>query len=635
MGFGSSAQLLSGAVIKAADGTALVVDFANDSFGGTPNAKLELDTQTEGTVMVSFTGSSTPTPGVPYKLFNYVDAAVVDRVLVAEGFTKVYNEDTGVLSVKVSPIIHVWVGEGTTEQWTEAANWNTGRRPVAFDSVRFGGLGGFTSYDLAADVVLDATSYEAGIWTNDLQGAALRTRTLSVAANSGLVLVNPPAQNPLPTTYETVSVAGVLDLGGATQTISSRAVGDDSGLIRTGFELRNGKITLEIPSNSSASVNEWCWLANTRFTIGPGGHLLFPKQTDRRGEINFNNTNLKIDGGIFENLNQRYGAYIANSGNATIEVLNGGKFIHSNHNVILSYSSDGAANSDAFLLCDHGTVDLGTKILYMSRGRKGKSYCAMTNSTLICGAIGFSETAYASVGKQTLDFVDTTLTLANFAITSLNSESSVRFDGSTVVDRGGTNHVFQCIDVNGAEMPVYAVGAGGLTLAISDRETDIEDYVLDVPLVGDGALTLKPQGANAKSVLLEKGTSQLKGGIVLDPGAELQMRSPSTLVQGGGLNCKAGAKVAIMVGTTFGGAVALDGEVTFNVVNEQGVEEAFDLDEDLTPPVELISANGAITAPFLDQKWKDTRNRFFVVQSANGVNTLCYGYPEGMTLIIR
>lgn len=514
----------------------------------------------------------------------------------------------------------VWDGGATDNAWSSAPNWNPDGVPGAEDSEVFNlPAGGSTVKDLESGVTLDTVRVDAGDWMFDLGHAALNAQTLVVTNGASLTFTNAPAVNPLPTTYESVTVGGRLDLGGAEQTITSRLSGDGVGFIRDGFELWNGKVTAVIPADPDGnSTNEYCRLSNLQMTLGPNGHLFFPAQSDCRGQLDFSGSCMKIDAGIFENCNSHGGGYVGNTEDAAIEVIDGGAFVYQNQDVYLGYSQSAAGKSGT-LTGDHGLVDLGSRTLYFSHSNSGRSYCALTNSMLLCGYIQFGVSG--TVGRQTAYFKDTEITITKFQANKVNSGATLTFDGATVIDRGNMDTPFPSLSSNKLK---YSVAEGGLLLKVSNVNPQKPTYKAIGEFIGTGGIILEPQSDNPKPVTITSPLNNFLGTITVKSGITLNF-TQADKVFGGGLDVQSGATVNLATGASFGGPVTFNGTVNFT---------GLDLATEHLSPVRLLTTQGDIAMTGLNEAREGTRNRFFVKHTSAG-KVLCYGVNLGTIFIIR
>lgn len=609
-GFGFGAQsVATGARVKMAGGTALHLVFSTLGIGGSPEIDLDIDETTEGDVALVIDFQNAPLYNTEYPLFRSISDAALAR-LVTNG-VQTRRDASGMFYFKVVPTAHRWTGAGTTNTWQTAANWDSNKTPVRYDSMLFAGEGGTSVYDLTAYDEPEAVMFESGVWTIDVTNATLAaSKSFTIATGAELYLKN-AGTNPLPTGFEVLAIGGVLDLGGASQTVNTRTTGQGVGVFRTGGELRNGTLTIIEPSTGN-TVDWWFFNNGVDFTIGTGATVIFPKQTDQRGQINFSNTHLKIDGGELQALNGRNtGAYVGNAGPAVIEVVNGGRFIHPNTFISLGVSNDG--KGEGSMIGDHAEVDLGGQNLFMGCNNQMRSCLALTNSTFKCGAIAFAKASNNAPGPQIVEFVNTVATVDRFVANKVHASSSVTFDGTTFVS------------ANSAPFPVlgipYTLIGGGLTVMVPDAAENAATLVLGGVFAGAGDLRFVYEGETvAKSVTLDGTAEALTGRIVVD--GVLFTAVEKTL--GGGLVARAGSTLDV-ASSVFKGPVTIEAGVSF---------AGLDLTSEDERPVTLVKARGKIESPLLNQREPNRRKRYFVGRK-DGMYALQYGVPPAFTLFVR
>ena len=572
----------------------------------TQNLDLSLNLADGETVRLTIAG--TPEPGVNYTLFKSgITEETLSRLEIDASYE--LSLEDGQLKVKLVPQKLAWTGEGEDEKWSTLNNWNGTRPPASFDSIVFDGEGDETAYDLADGLLLAKVDVDSGAWTTKVDNACFANVPVQVKTGALFALTGARGRtNPFSTAKDANAIAGVLDLGGATQTFAG-ALADGNGIFRDGGEIRNVALTIDPVG--------WFRLHNVSFTIGQGANVSVKRYTDSKGQLNLYNSYLKIDGGSLTVLNERNvsnaGAYIGNDGDATIEILNGGKFSHPNKRVILGYGGDGKGAGS--LVGDHATVDLEEQTLNLGNRNGSASRLVLTNSTLTCSAItlGFEGTP----GKQTVELVNTTVKFNQF-----NQEkepaagSSITFDGATIVDNHGATALLQVLGIP------YTIAEGGLTVKVANKDAD-DDYVsFPGTFNGEGDFILVAAGKTPRAVKFtneeEKGFT---GNLVVSNGVTVVAGDKT--FKGGLYACE---------GSTLNVATSVfDGNVTI----EEGVKFAgLDAEQDYEKPITLLQTKGTITSPLLEGKNPNTKNRYFV-RSRLGVNVLCYGRKQGTIITIR
>ena len=275
---------------------------------------------TSPTVTIEIDASAgLPEEGTAYTLFaGGLDAAQLNRIaVVPNSLYSLAVADGGAVTITLQhvPVMRTWTGGGADEKWTTTGNWDTDAALGSLDSVVFGGAGSHSIYDGADELPLASVTVESGVHTANVASACFSGAALSVVAGAEFALQNASgAVNPFSTEMGTNAIAGVLDLGGASQTISTAF--DATGAFCDGGEIRNGTVTV-VPSS-------WgLFFDNTAFTAGPGADFTSANRFYFESGANF-----KIDGGSFTNTSEG-GNHVVGAGTSgsysTLEVSNGGR----------------------------------------------------------------------------------------------------------------------------------------------------------------------------------------------------------------------------------------------------------------------------------------------------------------------
>ena len=568
--------------LNMADGTTLTVKFSPDGGFATTNVVLTLDPNTDGRVAVEIDISAgMPEPNRVYTLFAPgLDAATLSRLLIDPAFSPTFSQD-GALTVTFSPKAHAWTGGGADAKWTTAANWNIGDPINTYDHLVFSTLTGHSVYDCADGLHLADITAGFGVHTANVETACFANVPISVASGATFALENADGvTNPFSTDANTNVIAGVLDLGGATQAISTSMAGGGAGSFRDGGEIRNGTLTV-------ASSTEQT-LGNTAFTFGPGLHVSSTSRIYLQ-----NGAHLTISGGTYTNAfagnNRVVGAV---SGVSTLEVSNGGHFV-AKRPWFVGHTSSGS------LIGDGGIIDVGNNPLYLSNQNAAQSVLALTNAVLTCGDIQF---AYGTSGgnTQTLILKDSLVNLSSFLFRHITAASSILFDGATLVPRAAAANFMP------SGLPSPTLGAGGLVIS------NAFDVTVAVGMKGAGGLV--KMGAGKLTVT---GNQSFAGDVVVSNGA---FAASSTFA--GGLQAASGTAIDV-ADATFGGDIAIGDGVAFAATN--GVNWA------TTREVVVAKTMAGVSFP-----WRqDADGRHLFTKTLNGVTSLYYGKQAGTILIFK
>ena len=582
----------------------------------TQNLDLSLNLADGEKVKLNIAG--TPEPGVNYTLFKSgITEDTLSRLEIDANYELALED--GQLKVKLMPLSLTWAGLGENDLWSTLANWRDATRaPAKFDTVIFDGEGDETEYDLANALLFKEIDVNSGAWTTKVDNACFAGVPVQVKTGALFALTGAEGKtNPFSTATDANAIAGVLDLGGATQTFEG-ALADETDIFRDGGEIRDVALTI--------NPTGWFRLHNVSFTIGKDAKVTVNKREDSKGQINFYNTHLVIDGGELNALNARngddYGGYVGNNGDAVIEVLNGGKLYHPNKQMILGYAND--ADGRGTLVADNGsTLNFGNQnlVLGYKNGIGSESCLAMTNSTLVCKYLQLGLKSNYAAGPQTVILAGgTTAKIAGFSAEKVNEGASITFDNATIVHSGTNVQVLP--DLDSGKIP-YTIAEGGLTILVENIDGDKTSLTLAGTFAGEGGITLVAAGKDPKSVGFTGVNEEegFTGNLVVSNG--VTVTAGEKTFRGGLCACE---------GSTLDVATSVfDGDVTV----EEGVKfTGLDTSAEILTPVTLLQTKGTITSPLLNYKDPATKNRYFV-RSRLGVNMLCYGRKPGTMIILR
>ncbi|MBO7683232.1 MAG: autotransporter-associated beta strand repeat-containing protein [Kiritimatiellae bacterium] len=394
---------LANPTLTMADGATLKVKFTPGVGFTTSNLVVALDANTSGTATIEIdTSDGLPEEDRPYTLFaSGLDAAALGRISVFPAIYALAVSDGGAVTITLQrvPVTHVWTGGGADAKWTTSGNWDTDANFGAFDSVVFGGTGGYSIYD-CGEVLITNVTVQSGAHTANVAQAGFSGFPVTVASGAEFALEGAAgATNPFSTEMNANAISGVLDLGGASQTITS--VLNGTGAFRDGGEIRNGTVTL-VP-------NDWgLFFDNTTFTVGNGADFSSGKRFYFQNGAHF-----KIDGGSFLNTDTA-GNHVVGAGTSdsfsTFEVSNGGRVTTQSGHLFIGH----IANTSGALIGDGGILDFGTATIFLCNSAGTKATLALTNSVLTCRNIQFSYGTANAISTQTLVLKDTLVNLANF-----------------------------------------------------------------------------------------------------------------------------------------------------------------------------------------------------------------------------
>jgi len=456
--------------VKVADGATVGATLTADGFN-TQNMTLALDPETEGSVTIDISGS--PEPGTSYTLFaSGITEETLARVNVDASFELKLEE--GQLKVKVVPQTLTWTGNGADKNWSTTENWNGTRGPAAYDSVIFNGDGDVTALDRPDELQLTQLTVQSGAWTADVQTATLAGTPIAVSNGTAFALANATeVANPFATGNNANVIAGVLDLGGATQDFSG-----DSTQFADGGELRNGAFSV-----SGTGIAQPA--SDVAFTIGTNAAVT----TGVRMDPNHQHGTLFIDGGSYVN------TYLAGTAWNTLNldlmrITHGGSFVSSQTGVIVAYKN----YQNATVSIDGGSFAVAAgKNLALAYYAGTTANFAITNGQVTAERIVVAGSAKATVKMSVKDSV---LNVGGIGESgSLNAASFVKFDGATIVDTGADGNTLL-----GALQVPYTIEEGGLTVRVGKRTAADATVTLAGTYAGTGTVTLTTKAANPKAI---------------------------------------------------------------------------------------------------------------------------------------
>ena len=541
---------LANSTLTMSGGATLKLKFTPGVGFVTSNLAAALDANSSGTVTLEIDSSDgLPEEGRPYTLFaSGLDAASLSRITtVPNSVYALAVADGGAVTITLQrvPVTHTWTGGGTDAKWTTSGNWDTAANFGAFDSVVFGGTGSYSIYD-CGEVLITNVTVQSGAHTANVAQAGFSGFPVTVASGAEFALEGAAgATNPFSTEMNANAISGVLDLGGASQTITS--VLDGTGAFRDGGEIRNGTVTL-VPSS-------WgIYFDNTTFTVGNGADFSSGKRFYFQNGAHF-----KIDGGSFLNTDTAGNHVVGGepSGSfATFEVSNGGRVTTQSGHLFIGH----IANTSGALIGDGGILDFGTATIFLGNNAGTESTLALTNSVLTCGSIQFSYGTGNAISTQTLVLKDTVVYFPTFVFQRKADDSSILFDGATLVPTGAA------ADFMPSGLPTPQLGAGGLVIS------NAFDVAVAVGMTGAGGLVKKGEGVLTISsantftggIDVQEGTLALVSGasfadstLAMSSGTTLKLKfSPdggfatSNLVMA--LDANAEGKIAIEIDTSAG-----------------------------------------------------------------------------------
>ena len=562
-----------------ASGTTLRLKYSPDGGFASSNLVLSLDANLEGKITLDIdTSAGAPEVNSSYTLLAYgLDAASLDRITVVSDCTcSLSVSDGGALMFTFLPTTHTWTGGGADEKWTTTANWDTDDDFKAFDHVVFNSATGHSIYDCTDGLGLGSITAASGVHTANVATASFANVPVTVTSGATFALEN---ANGVTNAFSTVAnknaIAGVLDLGGSTQTFNG------ANAFRNGGEVCNGTVKF---AGADHVMNY------TTFTFG--------KEANLSGSVRFylqNGAHFILDGAAYTNSNSNSHVIggTANGALAMLEVSNGGRLTTQRDWYI-------GHNGPAALIGDGGIIDFGTNTIYFSNNNYGSAVIALTNSVLTCGSLNFG---YASNkgAAQTLVLKDTTVNLSKIVYNHKTPASSILFDGATLVPKAAAATFVP------SGLPTPQLGTGGLIIS------NAFDVGVALGMAGAGGL-VKTGGGK----LTVSANQSFTGDVVVSGGT---FNSSNTFA--GGLQAASGATLNV-TNATFGGNIAIADGVVFAATN--GVNWA---EVNAVPVAKTTASVVAFPGGY------DADGRHFFVMPSDGKNVLYFGKQRGLKIMFR
>ena len=574
-----AAASFADSTLAMASGMTLKLKFSPDGGFASSNLVLSLDANAEGKVALEIdTSAGLPEVNNPYTLFaSGLDAESLGRITIDSAYSLALTSG-GAVTLTLSPTTHTWTGGGADAKWTTTANWNTDDAFKTFDHVVFNSATGYSIYDCADGLHLGSITAASGVHTANVEAACFDNVPITVASGATFALENADAvTNAFSTVANTNAISGVLDLGGSTQTFYG------SSAFRNGGEVRNG--TVEFASGNHV-------MDNTTFTFG--------KEANLSGSVRFylqDGAHFRIDGATYTNNNGNNHVIGGTSGEnkmATLEVSNGGRLV-AQREWFVGHTASGA------LIGDGGIIDVGSNKIDLSNSPGVKSTLALTNSVLTCGNILFAYGTGNAISTQTFVLKNTLVNLSTFVFNRKADDSSILFDGATLVPRAAAATLLP------SGLPTPQLGAGGLVIS------NAFDVGVAVGMAGAGGLVKEGDGA-----LTVSANQSFTGDVVVSGGS---FTTSSTFA--GGLRVASGATLDV-ANATFGGNIAIEDGVATAATN--GVNWA---------EVKAVPVAKTTAAVVAFPGGHDAEGRHFFVRLSEGKSVLYYGKQRGLMIMVR
>lgn len=543
----------------------------------------------------------------------------------------------------VTPVERTWSNASGDTLMTTSANWTGGEGPKGFDSVLFPLAAGGTAENDYASLTLSGVRFAAGAGEFAISGNGLDVRavtnesanvqtfscavrdsgatlglggsgdiafvgglttgasteitkdgagTVTVAGKGpgGRLVLNEGGfrlkdlddggkTNPFSTASDAISIAGTLDLGGATQDVSVSNNGKD--FARNGFRLLNGKIKIANGPTYFEPTGDITIGENAEVRIeGEAGPILnfASSKSDKTLHVTIR------DGGRLYSHSSKEAVYVASGSGVsevTIELQNGGRFHPDNCD-----TQFGRSGNTAIMFGDGGRVDVNRHDFCLVGDSAGAvATVNITNGEFKAGYVRAGRGDWANVpavSSAVFELVGGKLDARGIIAGKVKSFRAI-LDGVNIACDQDQDDYFKIDGYVGDELP-FILGAGGVSL-VNDKRIGVK-----TSLAGEGGITVE------KGTLTVTADQKYMGDTVIKSGATLSA-----------------------TGVTFAGSISLESGASITV-------------PEIAEGKKFVRIAKAAAFEGVDETEKDDDgNHFFT--TFNG--WLCYGRRPGFSLNMR
>lgn len=543
----------------------------------------------------------------------------------------------------VTPVERTWSNASGDTLMTTSGNWTGGEGPKGFDSVLFPLAAGGTASNDYASLTLSGVRFAAGAGEFAISGNGLDVRavtnesanvqtfscavrdsgatlglggsgdiafvgglttgasteitkggagTVTVAGKGpgGRLVLNEGGfrladlgsntTNPFSTASDAMSVAGTLDLGGATQTVTMSSTSGETFAL-DGFTLTNGVVKIATGNHYFAPNGSFtlCGSGTEVRIEGTDGPVLNFARGDSEGKMH-----VKIaDGARLYSHSSQENVYVASGSGVsevTIELQNGGRFHPDNCD-----TQFGRSGNTARMFGDGGKVDVNRHDFYLVGDSLGAvATVNITNGEFKAGYVRAGSGGWANVpaaSSAVFELVGGKLDARGIVAGKVHSFKAM-LDGVRIECDQDQDDYFKTDGYVGDELP-FILGAGGVRL-VNDKRIGVK-----TSLAGEGGITVE------KGTLAVSADQKYMGDTVIKSGATLSA-----------------------IGVTFAGRVVLeDGAVVVRPAIPSGKSY-----------VRVIAAAGFSGVDMYSRD--ENGNRWFV-----DAGWLCYGKAPGFSVFVR
>ena len=545
----------------------------------------------------------------------------------------------------VSPVERTWSNASGDTLMTTSDNWTGGEGPKGFDSVLFPLAAGGTASNDYASLTLSGVRFAAGAGEFAISGNGLDVRavtnnsanvqrfacavrdsgatlglggsgdiafvgglttgasteitkggagTVTVAGKGpgGRLVLNEGGfrlkdlddggkTNPFSTASDSLRIAGTLDLGGATQTVTMSSTSGETFAL-DGFTLTNGVVKIATGNHYFAPNGSFtlCGSGTEVRIEGTDGPVLNFARGDSEGKMH-----VKIaDGARLYSHSSKESVYVASGSGVsevTIELQNGGRFHPDNCD-----TQFGRSGNTARMFGDGGKVDVNRHDFYLVGDSLGAvATVNITNGEFKAGYVRAGRGDWVdspSVSSAVFELVGGKLDARGIIAGKVNSFRAM-LDGVSIECDQDQDDYFKTDGYVGGEVP-FILGAGGVSF-VNDKRIGVT-----TSLAGAGGITVE------KGTLAVSADQKYMGDTVIKSGATLSA-----------------------TGVTFAGSISLESGASITV-------------PEIAEGKKFVRIAKAAAFEGVDETEKDDDgNHFFTTFDG----WLCYGRRPGFSLKIR
>ena len=488
----------------------------------------------------------------------------------------------------VTPVERTWSNASGDTLMTTSGNWTGGEGPKGFDSVLFPLAAGGTASNDYASLTLSGVRFAAGAGEFAISGNGLDVRavtnesanvqtfscavrdsgatlglggsgdiafvgglttgasteitkggagTVTVAGKGpgGRLVLNEGGfrladlgsntTNPFSTASDAMSVAGTLDLGGATQTVTMSSTSGETFAL-DGFTLTNGVVKIATGNHYFAPNGSFtlCGSGTEVRIEGTDGPVLNFARGDSEGKMH-----VKIaDGARLYSHSSQENVYVASGSGVsevTIELQNGGRFHPDNCD-----TQFGRSGNTAIMFGEGSWVDVNRNAFYLVGDSAGAvATVNITNGNfkagLVCGGRSGWESA-PDVSVAEFNMKGGTLNVRGLVAYNIASFRAV-LDGVTITPDQDNDDFFKVDGYAGGGTP-FKIGEDGIEFT-TDHAIGIAQTLAGEGgiTVSAGTLTVTTNQAYTGATVLKSGTTltatgmEFAGSISLESGASI------------------------------------------------------------------------------------------------------------------